>query len=198
MACVCGAQDGALGATALLFVLYGPASAGFSYFTSFLFKEHSSGQSFILMSNVFSIILVLASFVLGFIDSYVTRCAGVPQPQHHALTCIAPSMCVAGCGLYVQHERRGRQSALDLPVPTWILPGRGAGGACDAHRAEVRVPGPQQHGTPLGYDWQAAAVPGHARSVAHLRRYGGGFRAEQPVVAGEGVEGSSRARGDAR
>ena len=92
MACVCGAQDGAFGATALLFVLYGPASAGFSYFTSFLFKEHSSGQSFILMSNVFSIILVLTSFVLGFIDSYVTRCAGLPQPQpqhqHHALTCI--------------------------------------------------------------------------------------------------------------
>ena len=86
MACVCGAQDGAFGATALLFVLYGPASAGFSYFTSFLFKEHSSGQSFILMSNVFSIILVLTSFVLGFIDSYVTRCAGVPQPQPNTNT----------------------------------------------------------------------------------------------------------------
>ena len=57
-------------ATALLFLLFGPAVAGFTYISSFLFTSHSTAQNLILFQNfVTGLCLMITSFVLGLFDS---------------------------------------------------------------------------------------------------------------------------------
>jgi len=57
-------------ACALLFLLFGPAVAGFTYISSFLFKSHSTAQNIILFQNfVTGLCLMITSFVLSLIDS---------------------------------------------------------------------------------------------------------------------------------
>ena len=61
--------DGAM-ACALLFLLFGPAVAGFTYVSSFLFKSHSTAQNLILFQNfVTGLCLMITSFILGLFDS---------------------------------------------------------------------------------------------------------------------------------
>lgn len=68
---MCYPQDGAFSATLGLFALFGPASAGFTYLMNFAFKSHSNAQNFVLVSNFFATILVLASATMGFINACV-------------------------------------------------------------------------------------------------------------------------------
>ncbi|CAM9341769.1 unnamed protein product, partial [Choristocarpus tenellus] len=57
-------------ATILLFLLYGPAVAPFTYCISFLFKSHSSAQNMVLFLNfVTGLALMVTSFVLNLIES---------------------------------------------------------------------------------------------------------------------------------
>ena len=51
-----------------MFLFYGPASAAFSYAVNYVFKTHSAAQNFVLLVNVLSIILMLASFVMQLIE----------------------------------------------------------------------------------------------------------------------------------
>lgn len=61
--------DGGI-ACAVLFLLFGPAVAGFTYISSFLFKSHSTAQNIILFQNfVTGLCLMITSFVLSLIDS---------------------------------------------------------------------------------------------------------------------------------
>jgi len=60
------------GATAciLLFLLFGPAVASFTYVSSYLFKSHSTAQNIILFQNfVTGVVLMITSFVLGLFES---------------------------------------------------------------------------------------------------------------------------------
>ena len=60
----------ALLATALLFLLYGPAVAAQTYCLSYLFKSHSTAQNVILILNFISgLALMITSFVLDAIES---------------------------------------------------------------------------------------------------------------------------------
>lgn len=57
-------------ATVLLFVLFGPAVASFTYFTSFLFKSHSTAQLVVMFANFLTgLCLMVVSFVLTTISS---------------------------------------------------------------------------------------------------------------------------------
>jgi ABC-type multidrug transport system ATPase subunit len=61
--------DGGI-ACALLFLLFGPAVAGFTYISSFLFTSHSTAQNIVLFQNfVTGLCLMITSFVLSLIDS---------------------------------------------------------------------------------------------------------------------------------
>ncbi|CAM9424100.1 unnamed protein product, partial [Ectocarpus fasciculatus] len=58
------------GATALLFLLYGPAVAPFTYCISFFFKSASSAQNMVLFINfVTGLALMVTSFVLNLVES---------------------------------------------------------------------------------------------------------------------------------
>ncbi|CAM9094590.1 unnamed protein product, partial [Laminaria digitata] len=62
-------NEGAV-ATFLLFLLYGPAVAPFTYCISFLFKSASSAQNMVLFINfVTGLALMVTSFVLNLVDS---------------------------------------------------------------------------------------------------------------------------------
>ena len=59
-----------LTATALLFLLYGPAVAGQTYCFSFVFKSHSTAQNVVLLLNfVFGLGLMVTSFVLDALEN---------------------------------------------------------------------------------------------------------------------------------
>jgi ATP-binding cassette, subfamily A (ABC1), member 3 len=62
-------DDGGL-ATFLLFLLYGPAVASFTYLMSFLFRSHSTAQLIVMFFNFLSgLCLMVVSFVLTTINS---------------------------------------------------------------------------------------------------------------------------------
>lgn len=62
-------HDGA-GATFLLFLLYGPAVAAFTYSLSFIFRSHSTAQLVIMFANFLTgLCLMVVSFVLTLISS---------------------------------------------------------------------------------------------------------------------------------
>lgn len=63
-------QNEGAAATVLLFVLFGPAVASFTYLTSFLFKSHSTAQLVIMFGNFLTgLCLMIVSFVLSSINS---------------------------------------------------------------------------------------------------------------------------------
>ncbi|GMI20925.1 hypothetical protein TeGR_g12 [Tetraparma gracilis] len=61
--------DGAIGC-ALLFLLFGPAVAAFTYISTYLFKSHSTAQNIILFQNFLTgLCLMITSFILGLFES---------------------------------------------------------------------------------------------------------------------------------
>jgi ABC-type Na+ transport system ATPase subunit NatA len=64
-----GPDAGRLGATIVLVALYGLATAAFTYMVSFAFTSHSTGQNVILLVNVFAMVLMIASFIMGQVET---------------------------------------------------------------------------------------------------------------------------------
>lgn len=62
-------DDGTFPVTVLLFLLYGPSSAAFCYFTNFAFSSHSKAQNFVQLLNLLCVFLMLASFIMQQIES---------------------------------------------------------------------------------------------------------------------------------
>lgn len=61
--------DGALPATVSVVLLYGLAVASFTYCLTYMFKSHSTAQNVVLMVNLFCLILLLLSMIMGSVPS---------------------------------------------------------------------------------------------------------------------------------
>ena len=58
-----------LAALFLLFLFYGSSVSGQTYIITYFFKHYSAAQNFVLFINMISMVLVLASFIMGLVKS---------------------------------------------------------------------------------------------------------------------------------